>query len=276
MASTKRYRATLRLGLSTTTHDAEGEIVARCEVNVSRDQFESTLPRFLGQIDQVPPAYSAVKRDGKRLYQYARQGVEVHVPPRRVHIHSLSVVDWAPPEVILDVACGPGTYVRALARDLGQGLGCGASLAALRRLQSGQFAAEQAIPLSALERAYTDPGVDANADVVADTHAGVRELIRTHLHPLDRAFAHLPALHLDAENARRLTMGQSIEAETEDAPGTGLVPADGHSRTYDDAQAHEYARAYGPGKHFLALVSWHEGTNRWRPRKVFAQPTDLS
>jgi tRNA pseudouridine55 synthase len=265
MASTKVYRATVRLGLSTTTHDAEGEVVARCEVDVSREQFEAALPAFLGPIDQVPPAYSAVKRQGKRLYQYARQGVEVEVSPRRVHIHSLSLVDWALPEVILDVACGPGTYVRALARDLGQALGCGASLSALRRLSSGQFSVEQALSLSALDRAHN-----------------ARELVRAHLQPLDVAFAHLPALHLDGEAARRLTLGQGVSAEfaaketpPPDARRPGIVPTDGHSRTFDDTQTHEYARAYGPGEQFLALVSWNEAGHQWRPRKVFTQPGEL-
>jgi tRNA pseudouridine55 synthase len=271
MASTKVYRTTLRLGLSTTTHDAEGEVVAQCEADVSREQFESVLPRFLGQIDQVPPVYSAVKRQGKRLYEYARQGVEVQVPPRTVEIHSLSTVDWTPPQVTLDVACGPGTYVRALARDLGRALGCGASLVDLRRTQSGQFRAEQAVPLSAIEQAYAS----ASANAAAEAGDGVRALIRAHLHSLDLAFAHLPSLILDADKARLLTMGQGVEAETQETRGLGLVPADGHSRTYDDARTHDYARAYGPGKQFLALVAWHEDTNRWHPRKVFTQPSEL-
>jgi tRNA pseudouridine55 synthase len=271
MASTKVYRATLRLGLSTTTHDAEGEIVAQREVDLSRKQFESVLPRFLGRIDQVPPAYSAVKRQGKRLYEYARQGVEVKVPPRTVEIHSLSTTAWRPPLVALEVACGPGTYVRALARDLGQALGCGASLVDLRRVSSGQFHADQAIHLPAIEQAYAD----ARADAAADPVAQVRALIRTRLHPLDRAFAHLPAIVLDAADARRLTMGQGVEAETGQARGPGLMPVDGHSRTYNDAQAQAYARAYGPGQQFLALVAWHENTERWRPRKVFTQPSEL-
>jgi tRNA pseudouridine55 synthase len=269
MASTKVYRATVRLGLSTTTHDAEGEVTARQEVTASREQFEAALPAFLGQIQQVPPAYSAVKRQGKRLYEYARKGVEVEAPPRTVEIYDLSTVDWAPPDVILDVTCGPGTYVRALARDLGRALGCGASLAALRRLQSGQFSAKQAVPLSELENAF------AQADAHADPRAAVRDRIRAHLHPLDRAFAHLPALHLDAEAARRLTMGQDIKARAEETHQPGLVPVDGHSRTYRDAQTSPHARAYGPGRQFLALVAWHAESHRWRPRKVFTQPDEL-
>ena len=269
MASTKVYRTTLRLGLETTTHDAEGEVVARREVNVDRQEVERALARFLGQIDQVPPAYSAVKRQGKRLYEYARQGIEVEVAPRSVEIHDLVIIDWAPPDLVLDVTCGPGTYVRSLARDLGQALSCGASLVDLRRLQSGQFRVERALSLLEIEAAYAGAGVEAGH---AAARARVCALIRAHLHPLDRAFAHLPALILDAEGARRLTMGQEVEGEAEDGPRAGLVPADGHSRTYEDAQIHHYARAYGPGEQFLALVARREGTNRWRPRKVFAQP----
>jgi tRNA pseudouridine55 synthase len=248
-------------------------VVARQDVDVSREKFESVLTRFVGQIEQVPPAYSAVKRDGKRLYEYAREGIEVEAPPRSVQIHRLSMVDWSPPQVTLDVACGPGTYVRALARDLGRALGCGATLVALRRTASGDFAAEQAVPLSEIEQVF-------NAG--KDTRAWVRE----RLHALDVAFSHLPALHLPGEDARRLTMGQSVAGP---APDTvlaqvraadrrrfgGLVPADGHSRTFDDALASHYARAYGPGGQFLALVSWNQDTKRWRPRKVFVQPSEL-
>lgn len=272
MASTKVYRATLRLGLATTTHDAEGEVVARREVNVSRQDVERALPRFLGQIDQVPPAYSAVKRQGKRLYEYARQGVEVQVAPRNVEIHDLEIVDWTPPDLVLEVTCGPGTFVRSLARDLGEALGCGASLVDLRRLQSGQFRIEHALSVIEIEATYASHGEEAGH---AAARARACALIRAHLHPLDRAFAHLPALILDAEGARRLTMGQEVEGEAEACARGGLVPADGHSRTYEDAQVHHYARAYGPGEQFLALVARREGANRWRPRKVFAQPTDV-
>lgn len=274
VASSKAYRATLRLGVSTTTHDAEGQIVARHEVDVSRERFEAVLGAFLGRIDQVPPAYSALKRGGKPLYQYARQGVEVQVTPRTVEIDSLDTVAWTPPDVVLDVACGPGTYVRALARDLGEALGCGASLVALRRVRSGEFDVDSAVRLSDLEQAYAGDGADARARV--------RALLRAHLHPLDRAFAHLPALTLDADAARRLVLGQDVQAEAAETLRAGragagrvLVPADGHSRTYDDAQTHSYARAYGPDGRFLALAERRAGTDRWRPRKVFARPQDL-
>ena len=273
MASTKVYRATLRLGLSTTTDDAEGEVVSESPVNVSREQFEAVLPPFVGQIEQVPPLYSAVKRQGKRLYEYARRGVDVQVSPRTVQVHDLTVLDWSPPEVVLRVACGPGTYVRALARDLGRVLGCGASLSALRRTASGQFHVDRAVPLSEIERAYAGPAADAQDSASA--------VIRAHLAPLDTAFAHLPALPLDAAGARRLVMGQGVSAEL--APGEpsaaprgrGLLPVDGHSRTYAEARAHEYARAYGPGDQFLALVAWNEDAHHWRPRKVFVQPAEL-
>jgi tRNA pseudouridine55 synthase len=272
MASTKVYRATLRLGLSTTTHDAEGEIVAESPVDVSREQFEAALPPFVGPIEQVPPVYSAIKRQGKRLYEYARRGVDMQVSPRTVQVHDLSVLEWAPPEAVLRVACGPGTYVRALARDLGQVLGCGASLSALRRTSSGQFRADRAVSLSEIERAHADPAADAMDAVSA--------LLRAHLAPLETAFAHLPAVHLAAAGARRLVMGQAVAAElapgaSPAARGSTLLPVDGHSRTYADARAHDYARAYGPGDQFLALVAWNEDAGHWRPRKVFVQPAEL-
>jgi tRNA pseudouridine55 synthase len=265
MASSKRYRATVRLGVSTTTHDAEGEVLSRCAVSVTRGEVDAALASFVGPIDQVPPAYSAIKRGGKRLYEYARRGEPVRVSPRKVVIHQVALLEWTPPDVLLDVHCGPGTYVRALARDLGQVLGCGAMLAALRRTQSGQFTADQATPLADLEHAFADM-------------AQVEAL----LHPLDDAFAHLQALRLDARAARQLAMGQAVSAVPAAAPavdagrGEGLrVTPDGHSRAYEDAAAETYARAYGPGGQFLALVSWDEEASVWRPRRVFVQPDEI-
>jgi len=241
MASPKAYRATVRLGISTTTHDAEGQITSRAEVCVQRHELEAALQPFIGHIDQVPPAYSAIKRKGKRLYELARQGISVQVPSRKVDISALRLVDWTPPDVTLDVECGPGTYIRALARDLGRALGCGATLVALRRTQSGQFFAEQAASLEALEGAFA---------------AGAAGHL---LYPLDAAFAHLPALHLDAGAAHRLAMGQVVH-DPSIAPG--LV---------EQGQA----RAYGPGGQFVALVSREQEPGNWRPRKVFIEPHDI-
>jgi tRNA pseudouridine55 synthase len=238
MDSHKVYRATVRLGVSTTTHDQEGEITARSSVEVERAQVAATLMQFMGTTDQVPPAYSAIKVQGKRLYDLARQGVAVSVPPRKVDVYRLQIIEWAPPFVTLEIECGPGTYIRALARDLGKALGCGAHLSALCRTQSGQFSVEQAVGLDTLRSAAATGGITC------------------YLHPLDAAFAHLPALHLDAETAYRLALGQAI-------PDSGALID------------HDQARAYAPDGQFVALVSRVEADPRWQPLKVFAKPADI-
>jgi tRNA pseudouridine55 synthase len=256
MASPKAYRATVRLGISTTTHDAEGQITSRSEVRVQRRELEAALPLFVGHIDQVPPAYSALKRKGKRLYELARQGISVQVPARKVDVYALRLVDWAPPDLTLDVECGPGTYVRALARDLGRALECGAHLVALRRMQSGQFSVKQAASLETLEEAFA---------------AGTASRL---FHPLDAAFAHLPALHLDAGAACRLAMGQAVR----DPSGVPCQAESGETlsgETLSRETPSREARAYGPGDQFVALVAREPESGSWQPRKVFVEPQDI-
>jgi tRNA pseudouridine55 synthase len=150
----KRYLATLKLGVTTTTADAEGEVIERREVQVTREQLESACARFVGAIDQVPPMHSALKRDGRPLYEYARAGIEIERAPRRVTIHCIDVVHAAEPgrddEWTLDVRCSKGTYIRTLAEDIGAALGCGAHLAALRRTGSGALNVDDALTLDCL------------------------------------------------------------------------------------------------------------------------------
>jgi tRNA pseudouridine55 synthase len=244
MDSHKVYRAIVRLGISTTTHDREGEITSQSSVGVGQGEVEAAVQRFVGCIDQVPPAYSAIKVKGRRLYHLARQGIAVQAPPRKVDVYRLDVIEWSAPFVTLEVECGPGTYVRALARDLGQTLGCGAHIAALCRTKSGQFTLEQAVGLPELEATCT--GIEHNA---------ARRLAH-YLHPLDAAFAHLAALHLDAELAYRLSLGQAIP-DTESFPEQDQV------------------RAYAPGGRFVGLVFKDKSTDAWRPRKVFVDPEDI-
>lgn len=238
MDSHKVYRTTVRLGVSTTTHDQEGEITASFTVEVGQAQVRAALQQFMGPINQVPPAYSAIKVKGKRLYDLARQGIAVSVPPRKVDVYRLQIIAWTPPSVTLEVECGPGTYIRALARDLGETLGCGAHLTSLCRTQSGQFTVEQAVSLDELGTAAATGGITC------------------YLHPLDAAFAHLPALHLDVETAYRLALGQAI------SDSSPLIEQD-------------QARAYAPDGQFVALVARGKADPGWRPRKVFAEPADI-
>jgi len=148
----KEYLATLKLGERTATGDAEGDVLQRRPVNVTDKSLLPVLQRFRGEIEQVPPMHSALKHKGTPLYRLARRGQEVERSPRRVHISHLSVESFDPPSLGLRVACSKGTYVRTLAEDIGEALGCGAHLSALRRTGSGRFRVEEAAALEALEK----------------------------------------------------------------------------------------------------------------------------
>ncbi len=146
----KAYRATLRLGQTTSTGDAEGEVLQVREVQVDRAAIEAACRRFTGRIEQVPPMHSALKHEGRALYDYARAGIEVERAARAVTIHRIDVIDWQHDRLVLDVRCSKGTYIRTLAEDIGEQLGCGAHLAALRRTASGKLSVDDAVTLEQL------------------------------------------------------------------------------------------------------------------------------
>jgi tRNA pseudouridine55 synthase len=194
----KRYLACARLGVATTTDDAEGEPVATAPVpDLTRDQVAALLGGFVGEIMQTPPIYSALHHNGRRLHEIARAGETVEIAPRPVRIDQIALVAWAPPDLTIDVICGKGTYIRALARDIGAAAGCGAHLATLRRTAVGQFLAAGATPLDDL---LADPGAVAAA-----------------LQPPELAVADWPALTLTGDEARMLRNGMPIAR----APGAG-------------------------------------------------------
>ncbi|RTL16644.1 MAG: tRNA pseudouridine(55) synthase TruB [Burkholderiales bacterium] len=148
----KRYLATLALGVRTTTGDAEGEVLERHEADhITAKQVQAASRAFVGAIDQMPPMYSALKHEGKALYEYARQGIEIERKSRRVTIHAIDIVAMHPGTVTLDVRCTKGTYIRTLAEDIGAALGVGASLAALRRTGSGGLTLNGAVTLAQIE-----------------------------------------------------------------------------------------------------------------------------
>ena len=205
----KRYRAVLQLGVTTTTGDPEGEILATREVHTSRAEIEALLPRFMGEIEQIPPMHSALKHQGRPLYEYARAGIEIERPPRRVTIRALDLVECDLPRVVLDVQSSAGTYIRTLAQDIGAALGCGAHLTALTRTVAGGFHLEQAHTLADLETldATQRPGL---------------------LLPADCLVAHLPALQLDAADITALCQGRSVEHPA-DHPGLTRIYAAPHT-----------------------------------------------
>lgn len=181
MAGDKEYVATLRLGTVTDTQDGDGLVVATHPWNdIGRPVLETTVAKFVGPILQLPPMHSALKRDGVPLYKLARQGIQVEREPREIRIDSIEILDVAMPDVILRVTCSKGTYIRTLCHDLGQALGCGAHMAALRRTRCGVFRLEQCHPVEQLEALAAAGGalpVVASAAALADwpgvqVHAG--------------------------------------------------------------------------------------------------------
>jgi len=212
----KTYLASIRLGLTTTTGDLEGDAIERKPVDVSISQAESALKRFVGAIQQVPPMYSAIKHEGQRLYALARAGQVVTRAPREVFIRRLALAALAGEELTVSVTCSKGTYVRVLAEDIGRELGCGGCLSALRREAVGGFSLVQgALDLGQLET----------------LKQGDRDAV---LLPVDALVDSLPSLDLNASEAQRLMQGRQVER-----PGTG--PAG-------------LARAYGPDRDFLGVV----------------------
>jgi tRNA pseudouridine55 synthase len=237
-AGGKAYRATLRFGVETTTYDAEGEVVREAPVALTQEEIEAALPEFLGEQEQIPPVYSAIKRDGKPLYERARAGENVTPEPRHVRIDALAVIAWEPPDLTLDVACGKGTYIRSLAFDLGRRLGPGAYLAGLIRTRSGPFTLDQSVTLEELEAALA--GDDW----------------RPLLHSPDEALEDWGKVPLDQEGERRLRNGQTLSLSPESI-AAGI-------------SEREMLRAYASDGRFLGILRWDAEAGMWRPHKVFA------
>ncbi len=229
----KAYVATVRLGVTTSTGDAEGAVITSkppvTEINV----ILHALEKFRGDITQTPPMHSALKHKGVPLYEYARKGVEIERQPRNIRIHVLQVIDLKENLLKLQVSCSKGTYIRVLAEDIGSALGCGASLCALTRTQSGALTLthEAACTLEALQT--------------------MSEGERTQrLLPVDTLLSGLPALHVGPEEAARLLLGQKLALRQANIIG--------------------FARIYGPEQRFLGLVEVGEG-GRTVPQRMLTQ-----
>lgn len=205
----KGYLAEMRLGQTTASGDAEGEVIERRELpEIDRVGLEEVLGEFRGPIDQVPPMYSALKHKGRRLHELARAGIEVERKPRRVTIHRLELLDFQPPRLTLRVICSKGTYIRSLAMDIGERLGCGAHLAGLRRESSGPFSLVDAAPLCRLEE------MDALE-------------ARALLLPPDTALQALPKVTLDAAAAVDIGHGKVVQSQAAAAEEVRIYSPDG-------------------------------------------------
>jgi tRNA pseudouridine55 synthase len=235
-ASDKRYQAIIRMGGSTDTFDAEGKVTSNeAPLNVTEAQFEEALKTFVGEIEQTPPPYSAVKVQGRKAYEMARKGEEVDLAPRMITVHHLEVLEWAPPEVVIDVHCSSGTYVRSLANDLGIKLGCGAYLVGLRRTKSGRFSLRDATPLRKLQEAF-------------QAGSWYQYLI-----PAAEALGDWPAIELNPDEVEDVRHGHRVKAkegETKEAKVRGVS-------TQGELVA------------LMELATAEDGSAEWQPKKVF-------
>ena len=188
----KTYEAVLKLGVTTDSGDAEGKVTATAAVSAQKADISKVLPQFTGNIQQVPPMHSALKRDGRPLYELARQGIVVEREARAVTIHAIELLDFAGDSLTLRVACSKGTYIRVLAADIGAALGCGAHLTALRRTRVGDLDLEGAVTLAELE------GLDEAGRLA-------------HLKPVDALLHTLPILAVEGEAAQRFSHGNPVD-----------------------------------------------------------------
>ncbi|MCL0065894.1 tRNA pseudouridine(55) synthase TruB [Dehalococcoidia bacterium] len=229
--SLKVYRARIEFGRATTTYDSSGTTTLKEDASsLTLEQIESAINSFRGPIEQIPPMYSAIKHHGRPLYHLARDGIEIPREPRMVTIYRLDLLDWQSPTLTIEVECSKGTYIRSLAHDLGQLLGCGGHLEGLVRLQTGIFHIDKSISLQELE----------DGDWA------------TFVHPPDIVLSHLAAIVVDAASADTVVHGRPL-AQRDD----------------EDASGGEERRAYSSDGRFLALLRFDDETGLWWPEKVF-------
>ena len=230
----KTYQAEVELGISTDTYDAEGKVTSRVDPSfLTREQVEAVLPSFLGSILQTPPMYSAVKHQGRRLYDLARAGIEVERKRRRVHIFRLELLEWQPPRFTIEVECGKGTYIRSLVHDLGESLGCGSYLRDLVRLRSGLFDISDSLTIPQLEHSFR--------------HGYWRDL----LYPMDAVLEHWAVAIVSREKEHQIRNGRSLALDEQ--------------RNTDKA----LCRAYSVEGCFLAVLRFSPERGLWQPEKVF-------
>ncbi len=237
-SSDKRYTALIKLGFETNTLDTTGEITAKSDKKVTREQVEEALKGFVGKIEQVPPMYSAVQKDGVRMYVLARKGVEVERESREVTIYSLNLLDFDEneQELSVDVSCSKGTYIRSLADDIGKSLGCGACLAGLRRTEAAGFK---------LGGCYT---LEEVAEYAAENHMEKR------LIPIEDALGFYPAVYVSEKQAVRFSNGGELE----------LIRLKGR---YEDG----IYRIFSPDDKFLGLAEASNDKNEMKPIKVIGK-----
>ncbi len=246
MEATKTYWAQIELGVATDTYDATGKITQKGDPSrISQKQLESTLASFCGLIPQIPPMYSAVKYHGQRLYKLARAGISVERKSRLAKIYRLELTDWQPPVATVEVECGKGTYIRSLAHDLGQSLGCGANLKSLTRLRHGFFDIKDAVSVPQLEDAFR------------------YQYWQHFVYPVDIALLHWAAVVVDDDTSQAIRNGRPLI----------LKNHNGSQKTSYLKQPHSisssYCRVYTSDGCFLGVLRFNPERGEWQPEKIF-------
>jgi tRNA pseudouridine55 synthase len=236
MDTHKIYRAVVELGVSTDSYDGAGEITRTADAtNITQDALEKALDTFRGNIKQIPPMFSALKHQGQPLYNLAREGFTVERQSRAVTIHRLELLDWQSPFLTLEIECSKGTYIRSIANDLGEMLGCGAYLKNLVRSGYGIFLVENAVTPETLEEAVK------------------QQDWQKYLHPIDSVLGNLPSIAVDETGEAAIKTGNPPKIN----PATDPKPE------------FKYCRAYSTDGRFLAILVRDKENSVWRPKKVF-------
>jgi len=237
--ATKAYRAQIELGVATDTYDASGKIIYQGDPSgISQGRLESALTSFCGLIQQTPPMYSAVKHNGKRLYELARAGIKVERRSRLTKIYHLELIDWQPPVVTIEVVCGKGTYIRSLAHDLGQTLGCGATLKSLVRLRCGFFDIKGTVSVPQLEDAFR------------------HGYWQCFVYPVDIVLLHWAAMIVSDAVTQSIRNGCPLVLEENEQHSL--------ASSFDNR-----CRVYTPDGCFLGVLRFNPETGQWQPEKVF-------
>ncbi len=254
-AETKTYRAEVELGKSTDTYDITGRVTRTGNAStITLENIENNLSRFRGSIVQVPPMYSAVKFQGKPLYELARAGMEVERKPRTAQIFRLEIRGWQPPVVTLEIDCGRGTYIRCLANDLGEALGCGANMKSLERCRVGPFRIEEALSLPELEETVQKGAVDLN------------------IYPSDYVLQSYNAIVVSHEQMCSLVHGKPVSSVPGSLP-PGTEGADRYCRgdlIPGNEMQDRYCRAYTEDGTFVGMLRYEQ--EQWHPDKIFFKP----
>ncbi len=250
--STKAYLAEIEFGIATDTYDASGKIIQKGDPSgISRDKLESMLTSFCGLIQQTPPMFSAVNYKGKRLYKLARAGITVERKSRPAKIHSLQLIGWQSPVATVEVVCGKGTYIRSLADDLGQALGCGACLKSLVRLRCGPFDIKDAVTAPQLEDAFR---FDYWQDLV---------------YPIDSVLLDMPAIVVSDDDRWNIMNGRIFVLEKDDwDKASGCL-----EQRIPVVSPRNRCRAYALDGCFLGVLRFNAEKGDWQPEKVFSSQT---